>query len=107
LQKLAGLSRWEMNSARPMVFKYAFDAGLIDRPVKYWPIIQAPCKKKVLRLARAAKGPPPFDAKALRQIINAADVQLRAMILLASIAEFGNNDVGHAAAARRGLEGAG
>src|SRR5579883_2742660 len=44
-----------------VVFKYAFDAGLIDTPVRFGPGFKRP-SKKVLRQARAARGPRMFEA---------------------------------------------
>jgi integrase len=76
-----------------VVFKYAYDAGLLDRPVRYGPGFKRP-SKKVLRKARAAKGPRMFEAADLRKMIDAASVQLRAMLLLGINAGYGNADVG-------------
>src|SRR5262249_51849645 len=44
-----------------VVFKYAYDAGLIDRPVRYGPGFKGP-SKKTLRLHKAAKGPRIFES---------------------------------------------
>src|SRR5262245_30609656 len=43
------------------VFKYGFDAGLVDRPVRFGPAFKRP-SKKVLRKARNARGPRMFEA---------------------------------------------
>jgi integrase len=75
-----------------VLFKYGFDAGLIDRPVRYGSSFKRP-NKKTLRKARLAKGQRMFEAPELRRIIARASVQMRAMILLGVNAGFGNNDV--------------
>ncbi len=75
------------------VFKYAYDAGLIDKPMRFGPGFKRP-SKKTLRKERAAKGPRMFEATELRKMIGAAGGQLRAMILLGVNAGFGNADVG-------------
>jgi integrase len=75
------------------VFKHAFDAGLIDRPVRFGPGFKRP-SKKVLRLERVRKGPRLFEAAELRRVIDAAGPLLRAMMLLGINCGFGNADVG-------------
>jgi integrase len=75
------------------VFKFAYDAGLIDRPVRFGPSFKKPPRRK-LRLARAARGPRMFEADELRRMIAAAGVPLKAMILLGVNCGFGNADVG-------------
>jgi integrase len=75
------------------IFKYALDAGLIDRPVRFGPGFRRP-SKKVLRLERARKGPRMFEAEEIRRMLGAANVQLRAMILLGVNCGFGNADCG-------------
>jgi integrase len=82
----------EINRVR-VVFKYAYDAGLIDRPLRYGPGFKRP-SKKTLRLARHAKGERMLEAAQLRKIIDAAQVPLKAMILLGLNCGFGNADVG-------------
>jgi integrase len=75
------------------VLKHAFDAGLIDRPVRVGPAFKAP-SKKVLRLHRAEGGKKLFSAHDIRRLIAAAGMPLKAMLLLAINAGFGNADVG-------------
>ena len=45
-----------------MVFKYAFDAGLIHKPVRYGPTFKRP-SKRVLRKARRREGPEDVGSK--------------------------------------------
>jgi integrase len=75
------------------VFKHALDAGLIDRPVRFGPGFVRP-SKKVIRLHRAGQGPKLFTADEVRRLVAAADVQLKAMILLGINAGFGMADCG-------------
>ncbi len=43
------------------VFKYAYDAGMIDKPIRFGPAFRRP-GRKTLRKARHAKGPRMFEA---------------------------------------------
>jgi integrase len=74
------------------VFKYAAEAELTDRPVRFGPGFVRP-SAKVLRLHRAAQGPKLFKADELRRLVATADVQARAYILLGINCGFGNADV--------------
>jgi integrase len=73
-----------------VIFNFAFKHDLLDRPVKFGEF--TPPSRKVMRLNRAKKGPRMFEADELRKIIDAAGVQLRAMIYLGINAGFGNAD---------------
>jgi hypothetical protein len=75
------------------VFKYAFDAGLIDRPVRFGPDFKGP-SKKTLRIHRARQGVKLFKAEEVRRLIDAAGQPLRAMILLGVNCGYGNTDCG-------------
>lgn len=82
-----------------VVFKWGFDSELLDRPVRFGPGFKRP-SAKTLRLNRALKGPRMFEAVDLLSIIDAAGVQLRAMIYLGINCGLGNADcarleVGH------------
>jgi integrase len=77
-----------------VVFKFAWDGGLIDRPVRYGQGFKRP-SRKVVRIDRARKGPRLFTAEEIRRLIGAAGVQLKAMILLGINGGFGNADCGH------------
>ncbi len=74
------------------VFKYAYESGLIDKPVRYGPQFKK-LSKCVLRKHRAATGQRMFEADEVRGVIDAAGVQLKAMILLGVNCGFGNTDV--------------
>jgi integrase len=76
------------------VFKFAFDAELIDRPVRFGPAFKRP-SKKVLRIRRAELGPNLLRVEEVRRLIDAAGVPLRAMLLLGINAALGNSDCGN------------
>jgi len=73
------------------VFKFAFESDLIDRPMRFGPSFRKPTKK-VLRLQRAQRGVQLFTAAEIHKLLDAASVQMRAMILLAMNAGLGNTD---------------
>jgi integrase len=75
-------------------FKYAYEAGLLDRPVRFGPGFKRP-SKKTLRLHRAKQGAKLFTAEEIRSLLGAAGVQLKAMILLGVNCGFGNSDCGN------------
>ena len=74
-----------------IVFKFAYDADLIDKPIKVGPGFKPP-SRKTLRAARQAKPLRLFEADELRQVIEAAPVVLKAMTLLGINCGFGNTD---------------
>jgi integrase len=74
------------------VFKYAYESGLIDKPVRYGPQFKKP-STSVLRRHRAKSGENMLEADQLLALIKAAGVPLRAMILLGLNCGFGNHDV--------------
>lgn len=76
-----------------VLFKYGYDSGLLDRPMRYGPTFKRP-SKKVMRLNRARLGERMFEPEDLRKIIAAADQPLKAMILLGINCGYGNADVG-------------
>src|SRR5438128_622751 len=55
------------------VFKHGYDAGLIDRPVRFGPGFSRPTKKTI-RLHRAEQGPKLFTADQIRQLLGVAGV---------------------------------
>jgi integrase len=77
-----------------VVFKFAWDNGLIDRPVRYGQAFKRP-SRKVVRIDRARKGPRLFTADEIRRLLGVAGVQMKAMILLGINGGFGNADCGH------------
>jgi integrase len=74
------------------VFKYGFEAGLIDKPIRYGPQFKKP-SASVLRRHRAKSGERMLEADELRRLLGKAGAQLRAMLLVGVNAAFGNHDV--------------
>lgn len=75
------------------LFKYGYDSGLIDAPIRFGPTFKRPAKR-IIRAHRQRRGPRMFEARHLRRIIKAAPLPLKAMILLGVNAGFGNGDCG-------------
>jgi integrase len=75
------------------IFKYAYDADLIDRPMRFGPAFVKP-SAKTLRLHRAKQGPKLFSAEEIRRMLDAADPQFKAMVLLGINCGFGMSDCG-------------
>ena len=73
------------------VFKYGYEAGLLDRPVRFGPHFKRP-SALVLRRHRNASGPKMFEAHEIRRLLEHADQPLKSMILLGINAGFGNHD---------------
>jgi integrase len=74
------------------VFKYGFESGLMERPVRYGPQFKKP-SAGVLRRHRAKNGEKMLEADQLRQLLDKAGPQVKAMLLLGVNAGFGNHDV--------------
>lgn len=79
-----------------IVFKFAYEEGLIDRPVRFGQAFKRP-KKKALRKQRheqqRERGLRMFEAADLRTIIKAATLPMRAFILLGVNAGLGASDI--------------
>lgn len=76
-----------------MPFRYAYEAGLIDRPIRFGPSFRAP-PKRIIRAQKLATGKRMFEALEIRILLAAADVPMRAMILLGINCGLGNADIG-------------
>ena len=74
-----------------IMFKWGYDCGLLDRPIRYGQGFQKP-SRKTLRKVRESRGPRMFVADELRKMLAAASIPLRAMILLGINCGFGNQD---------------
>lgn len=75
------------------VFKFAYDEGLIDRPIRYGQGFNKP-NRRAMREAANRRASRMFEAEEIRKILDAADVHMTAMILLGANCGFGNHDVG-------------
>src|SRR5262249_3206944 len=73
------------------IFKHGYEAGLLEQPMRFGPDFRRP-SKMALRLERAKAGPKLFTAKEVKQLLGAAGVQVKAMILLGINCGFGNSD---------------
>jgi integrase len=94
LAKLYGPHRLGMLVQRiRTVFKYGYEAGLIDKPIRYGPTFKKPAAR-LMRAHRQKNGLRMFEASELRTIIDAADMPMKAMVLLAANCGFGNSDCG-------------
>ncbi len=78
-----------------VVFKYAFDNKLIDRPLAFGTEFKKPGKKSLRKLRndqRRENGIRMFQADEIRRVIAKAGIQLRAMVYLGINCGLGNND---------------
>jgi integrase len=85
-----------------VLFKWAFDEGLIETPMRYGQSFNRP-SRKTIRLARAANGPRMFERAELWSILYGATIDgakvdgagqpIRTMMLLALNGGLGNSDV--------------
>ena len=75
-----------------IVFKFASDNELIERPVNFGTGFRLPSKSE-LRKARQSREKREFTAEEIRKLIDAAGVPLKAMILLGINAGFGPTDL--------------
>jgi integrase len=85
----------EINRMRG-VFKFAYDEGLIDRPLRYGQSFNRP-RREVIRKHRQAQkqehGLRMFQAADLRNLIDAAPQPLKTFILLAANSGMGQSDI--------------
>ena len=82
-----------------VVCKYAYDAELIEKPIRYGPHFKRPSKRRV-RQERHEKGPRMFEAHEIPAMLDATKHHLRAMILLGINCAYGNHDVSRCAGLR-------
>ena len=73
------------------VFKWGFDAGLLDRPVRFGPGFRKP-SRRVMRKARREAGPRLWEPAEVRAMLGKAGEPLRTMILLGVNGGFGAAD---------------
>lgn len=75
------------------VFKYAYEADLIEKPIKFGPSFKKP-NAKTLRQHRASQPEKFFEASEIQAMLAVASPVLKAMILLGVNCGFGPNDCG-------------
>mgnify|MGYP002629436439 CR=1 FL=1 len=78
-----------------IVFKFAWDEDLIDRPIKFGQVFREPkkaSKRKQQNQKEESRGLLEFSAAEARTLIEAAPVQIKAMMLLGLNCGFGNSD---------------
>ncbi len=75
------------------VFKYGYDAELLDRPVRFGPGFKKP-SAKTLRQSRIANGPRMFTREQILQLLAHSTPNMKAMILMAINGGLGNTDLG-------------
>jgi integrase len=81
----------EVNRVR-MVFRYAYEATMIDSPVRFGPHFKRP-SAKALRIAKEERGDKLFTAAEIRKLLDSANDTFRAMIYLGINAGLGNADI--------------
>jgi integrase len=74
------------------IWKHAFDAGLIDRPVRFGPEFTRP-SQKTIRQHKRQRPSRLIEPDELRTLIDNADTPLKAMILLGINAGWGQSDI--------------
>lgn len=73
-----------------VVFNYAFNSGLVDRPVRFGDFRRP--AKRVFRRQKASQEPKMFEPAEITTLIGAANQQFAAMILLGINCGLGNSD---------------
>ncbi len=86
-----------------VILRFAFENGLTDKPVRFGDFKRP--AKRVMRRARAKAGPKLFEPTEIHRVLEKAEVQLHAMILLGVNCAFGNADCGQLPAAALDLDG--
>lgn len=75
-----------------MVLKWAYDTGLIDRPIRYGDNFSKPSPKRV-KAEKAKSNKKEFTTKEFWTLYRYASVQVRAWMLLGLNAGYGNSDL--------------
>jgi integrase len=102
--------RWGVHRVTKLIqytrslFKHAFEAGLIDTPVRFGPGFKRPSKKTV-RQNRAKRGKQLFTPEEIRRLLDEAGSPMKAMVLLGINCGFGNADCAHLPTSALDLDG--
>ncbi len=91
----------EVNRCR-VILRSAFENALTDRPMRFGDFKRPAMRVK--RREKAANGSKMFEPAEIIELLGAADVQLKAMILLGVNCGFGNSDCGQLPEAALNLE---
>ena len=86
------------------LFKYGWEASLIEKPVRFGTTFKKP-SKKIMRQARHETGARMIEATDLQKLLGAAGTSMKAMILLGLNAGFGQTDVASLPASALDLKG--
>ena len=78
------------------IFRYAYEANLNEKPVRFGPGFVGPSRRE-LRCERQQYGQRMFEAAEIRAMLAVASLPLKAMILLGINCGFGNTDVANLA----------
>lgn len=74
------------------IFKFAVDNGITERATRYGTQFGKP-KRRAIKLARREKAHQFFEPSEIHRLLDAADVPLRAILLLAANCGIGNDDI--------------
>ncbi len=74
------------------IFKYAYTNDMIDRPVRFGQVFNAPTKV-ALRKDKQKRPPRVLEADEIQALLDTTNIQMRAIILLALNAGYGNSDI--------------
>jgi integrase len=86
------------------IFKFGYDSGLYERPIRFGSDFRRPSAKH-FRRERRERGSQMLEAEEIRRLLDAATPIMRAMILLGVNCGFGNSDVGRLPFSALDLEG--
>lgn len=75
-----------------MIMKFAYDANLVDKPVRTGPGFRPPSKKS-LRALRQSKPAKMFSAEEIQLLLTTKNTTMKAMILLGANCAFGPSDI--------------
>ena len=75
------------------LFKFAYECGFIDSPIRFGPDFRKP-PRRLVRRAKREKGLQMFEANEIKRLILRANPAVAAMIYLGINCGFGNTDVG-------------
>lgn len=87
-----------------VLFGWVYESGLVDRPIRFGVGFKKP-SKKVLRQQKQQNGKRLFSAEEIRLLLDKADEQMHAMILLGINCGLGNSDLGGLELKHLDLEG--